>query len=577
MKKLLLLLIPLLFLVSCNEKSTVTEGPYVLSGKITEPITVTASKDRKVEIVLNGAEISCEGTAPISITEADSVVITLAEGSVNTLEVTSAFGEEDKANAAIYSKCDLILTGSGALTVINPYGHGIEAKDDLTIEGGSYTVTSSGHGFQANDSIYVTDGIFDITCDKDGFHSENEEDTEKGYLVIEGGSFNIVSAQDGISAAAYMTLDNGEYTITAGEGATVSEAPQKPEKFERPDMTQMPEGFEKPDMTQMPEGFERPDMTQMPEGTEIPQRGERVPGMNKGQGMRPQWNTEDSADTSTESMKGIKAGGVLTVNGGSFNISSADDCLHSNTDLKVLGGDFTLTSSDDAFHADANLSFADGNVRVIASYEALEGESIDIHGGVFVLKSTDDGLNAAGGADGSGFGFRGDFFGSSNSYINIAGGEILLDADGDGADSNGSLTVSGGALTVLGPLSGGDAPIDWQISGEISGGTVIAVGSSSMAMNFNSASQGSVFLALDGYVEAGKTVTLTDADGNPLMEKAMDKSFNCILISTPDMTENGSYTVTVDGTEYPVTLEGYTYSNKSGGFGGFGGGRGQRI
>jgi len=378
-----------------------------------------------------------------------------------------------------------------------------------------------------------------------------------------------------------MTLGDGSFNITAGGGVTESVS----RDF---DLAQMPEGMERPSrehMAQMPEGTERPsrgDMPQMPEGAELPdienmpQRGQMG---DKGQwGMKPdrQWGNESTSDTSTESMKGIKAGGVLTVNGGVYSISSADDCLHSNTDLKVLGGEFTLSSDDDAFHADSNLLFADGNVNVITSYEALEGESIDIKGGSFTLVSSDDGLNAAGGADQSGFGKRGDMFGSTNSYINISGGNITLNANGDGIDSNGSLTVSGGDILVLGPLSGGDAPVDWQMSGEITGGTVIAVGNSSMAMNFTKATQCSVFIALDSYVESGKSFQLMDSDGNVVLEKIVDKRYNCILVSTPDMKENGSYTLVTEAAEHPFTLDGYTYSNKIGGFGGGFGGRGQK-
>ncbi len=556
MKKLLLIALLVLFLTSCTKDTAapkneiIDKGTYTFTGLI-DPITVNAGKNDVVELVLDGVEINGDGRAAINVVEADKVVITLADGSENTITIAGGFDENDSANAAIFSKSDLVFSGNGSLAVSNPHGHGIEGNDDVEINGGSYTVTASGHGFEANDSITVVDGSFKVTSEKDGFHAENTLDLEKGYITVKNGTFDIVSSLDGISASSYITLDGGSFNITSGGGAKGITQP--------PDMPQLPEGMERPDreqMPQLPEGMERPDREQM---------GAKGQG-----GMRPgmQWGAQTSSDENTESTKGIKAGGRLGINGGSYSINSLDDCLHSNSDIEVTGGTFVLSSDDDAFHADANLSFVDGNVTVNSSYEALEGESIDIHGGVFVTASSDDGLNAAGGGDSSGFGFRGDMFGNADSYINITGGELTVNANGDGIDSNGSLSISGGVVTVLGPLNGGDAPVDWQTSGEISGGTVIAVGNSSMASNFDSATQGSVFIAFDSYIDSGKSVWLTDSEGNVIIEKTLDKSFNCILISAPHITENGSYTVTVDSSDYPVTLEGFTYSNKSGGFGG---------
>ncbi len=581
MKKALLILAIALLLTSCSKDTAGTpmeeneiksKGTYTFTG-LTAPITVNAGKNDAVELILNDVEINCDGRAAINIVEADKVIITLLDGSENIFTVSGAFDENDSANAAIFSKSDLVFSGGGSLTINNPYGHGVEGNDGIEIIGGNYTVSASGHGFEANDYISVTDGSFNITSKKDGFHAENTDDSQKGYITVKNGSFNIFSSLDGISASSYVTLEGGSFDITAGSGDNadlpdMGQMPELPEGMEMPDMGQMPE---------LPEGMEMPERGQMPEGMERPDRGQMGGGRGQG-GIRPdmQWDTQINADSNTDSMKGIKVGGVLTVNGGTYTINSEDDCLHSNSDIKVTGGAFTLSTGDDAFHADANLSFTDGSITVNSSYEALEGESIDIHGGVFVTVSSDDGLNAAGGADSSGFGFRGDMFGSADSYINITGGDLTLNANGDGIDSNGSLSVSGGTVTVLGPLSGGDAPVDWQISGDISGGTVVAVGNSSMASNFDTATQGSVFLVLDSYVDGGKTVQVTDNEGNLIIETTIDKSYNCILISTPELKENGTYTVTADGTEYPVTLDGFTYSNRSGGgfggFGGFGGG-----
>ena len=149
---------------------------------------------------------------------------------------------------------------------------------------------------------------------------------------------------------------------------------------------------------------------------------------------------QESTEKDTTSIKGIKAGTQLVLNDGTYDIDGGDAALHSNGNLAVNGGTYTLSSGDDGIHADANATISGGSIDIIRSYEGIEGLSIDITGGEIAVHASDDGMNAAGGNDSSGFagpGPGGDQFAATEgAYIHIGGGKLEVDAVGDGIDSN---------------------------------------------------------------------------------------------------------------------------------------------
>lgn len=208
----------------CNEGavsisgSTVTirnEGVYILSGSLQGCIVVDAADTDKVQLVLSGAEISSLDGAAISVRQADKVFITLAEGTENTLSSPGGFeSAEDNIDAAVFSRDDLTINGAGALSVSSPYGNGISSKDELTICGGSLTVTAAKHALEANDSAAICAGSLALSAGEDAVHCENEEDSSLGWVYISGGSFDIQAGDDGIHASGALLIEGGDISIS---------------------------------------------------------------------------------------------------------------------------------------------------------------------------------------------------------------------------------------------------------------------------------------------------------------------------------------------------------------------------
>lgn len=500
--------------------STVTitdEGTYVITGTLDDGmIIVDADKEDKTQLVFDNVSINSGTCAPVYVRQADKVFITLAQDSVNTLSNGGIFEPIDDNNidAVIFSKEDLTLNGAGSLMIDSPAGHGIVSKDELTITSGTYEISSASHALDGKDSICIANAVFTITSGKDGIHAEHDDDTELGFAYIESGTFEIAAGGDGVSAGAYMCILDGNFDIMTGGGSENGE--QHSSDFQ--------------DMGGGRGGFGGPGM-----------------------GGKPQ---EESAEDG-ESMKGIKASGSLTISGGTFKVDSADDAVHSNEDLTIEGGTFEIASGDDGFHADESLSISSGVISVSESYEGLEGLSLDISGGEIVLTASDDGLNAAGGTDQSGFGGHrgGDRFGGmggmmpsgsdSDSYIKITGGVIDITASGDGIDANGSLDISGGTVTVCGPTRGDTAVLDYDSTGTISGGTFVGTGSYMMAQTLSSTTEQGVVSVSVGSQKAGTEITLEDADGDAVITHTPELDYAIVILSSPDIVKGETYLITV--------------------------------
>lgn len=542
------------------------EGTYIFSGTLSEGQIVVDADNAKVQIVFDNVDITCASSAAVYVKSAEKVFVTLAEGSQNTLRNTDEYVAIDDNNidAVIFAKSDLTLNGTGSLTIISAEGHGIVSKDDLKITGGTYDITAAGHALSGKDSVRIADGTFILTAEKDGIHAENADDEEKGYIYIGDGDFAITSDGDGMDASNIVQIEDGTFDITAGGGAANSLKTHESDmpgggmsqNIERPDGESMPQMGEKPDEESMSQMGEKPDEESMP------QMGEKPDGENM-----PQDTTTDESSTST---KGIKAGGGMYLNGGTYQIDSADDSIHSNANITIADGTYTLATGDDGVHADDALTVNGGTITVTESYEGLEGLTVTINDGTIDITARDDGVNAAGGTDQSGFGTFGDHFKGMDSaddeteettdnemWMELNGGYIHILAGGDGVDSNGDLTINGGEIYIDGPSDNGNSAIDYgdRSSAYMNGGTLVAIGSSGMAEGMSDSSKQEVLMVkLGEQMEAGD-VELTDNEGNVIVSYTALKSYDCVIISTAEVESGATYTLTTSGTTTEVTAE----------------------
>ena len=327
--------------------------------------------------------------------------------------------------------------------------------------------------------------------------------------------------------------------------------------------------------------------------------------------------------------------GFIYIAGGSFDLSSGNDACHCSGDFDFLAGNMEISAADDGVHSDAALSVSGGSITILLCYDGLEGVTVDISGGMIDITSSDDGINAANGSsdsahdgtdgtpaesaggvtdmsgdppekpDGSGDtgtasgsapeapadmpeapadmpggmggGFGGGydpFAADSSCLVTISGGTVRINAQGDGIDSNGDLVISGGEVYISGPRNGGDGALDYNGSGTISGGIVVACDTGGMSQNFSDGSQCSAMISLNGSGE----IRLTDASGNVLLSYTPADDYSCIVVSCPELSEGSEYTLSYGSASQSFTQSeahmGSASNVPAGGFGGMGGNMG---
>ena len=373
-------------------------GSYRLKGSLTEgEILIKAGDSASVKLILDGFTITNSSDAPIVCESAGKLTIELSDGTENKIsDLRSASSDSDEnesgeeKDAAVYSESDLLLTGTGSLSVEGGYEDAVHSKGELTVESGSYTLTASHNAL------------------------------------------------------------NGKT--------------------------------------------------------------------------------------------------ALTVTGGSFTITAAEDALHSKGDLEVSDGSLTISAGDDALHSDKALTVKGGTISISQCSEGLEGMTVNVLGGEITVNSSDDAVNGSGETeDGT----------EAKISVNISGGSLKIVTDGDGIDSNGDLNISGGILSIDGPGDDGNAPIDYDGSAVITGGTVLASGMSGMFQSFDesSSTQPVIVYYLSDTQDAGTTISVTDESGKELYsENTETKRFNAVLFSSSELQSGKSYTIKVGSQEETVTI-----------------------
>jgi hypothetical protein len=431
-----------------NGKITITAaGIYVVSGKLDEGQIVVNVKDKGiVRIVLNGAEIHNSTTSAIYVEEAGKTILSLQEGTSNLVSDGKTYvypdASTDEPNAAIFSKDDLTINGTGKLVVQGNFNNGITSKDKLKITGGNLDIHAVDNGLMGKDLVAVQAGTFTIaTAEGHGIKTSNDKEGEEGYISLAGGSFNITSGKD---------------------------------------------------------------------------------------------------------------------------------ALHSSGGLDVSGGDLKINAGDDGIHAEVSLAIAGGTIDIAQSNEGIEAPAIVISGGHTSLVSADDGVNvssgstesaeggrAAGGQGAPAGGRPGESGANSSNMLTITGGYLSVDSKGDGLDSNGSITMSGGTVVVNGPTENNNGALDYDGTFVMTGGFLVAAGSSGMVQaTSDTSTQAGVLMTYTKTQQAGTLLHLADSAGKNVITFAPTKNYQSVFISSPNVKKDTSYTLSSGGTATGTSVKG---------------------
>ncbi len=528
-----------------------TEGTYVVSGELTDgQLVVEAPEDAKVQIVFDGVTLHNETGPALYVKQADKCFITLAEGSDNKLSDGTEYVLEDgsdEPSATVFARADLTLNGSGSLRVDASYDNGIYSKDDLVITGGEYEVNAAGDALRGRDCVKIADGIFDLTAGADGIKSNKDTKQTQGFVSIDGGEFSIDAQDDGIQGKTYVRVGGGQIDITAADDAIHSDL----------------------------EGALQGGNITIDAGDDAFHAETKL--------VVDEGNVDIVA-----CVEGYEAQEVI-VNGGNSYITASDDAL--NAAVADLSDD--ETSTDQATTEDPGAMAPEGAPEPPAGEMPADGQ-MPTDGQMPADNQMPTGEFPADGGGRGGFGGRGDMAGgmsevSEDCLLQINGGVVIINAGGDGVDSNGNLEIKGGIVLVNEPDSGADSALDYELSATVSGGTVLMVGAAGMAETFTGGDQ--PFLSAMASGQAGQNVAIVDDQGNVLVSLNAAKSFGQVIASTPQMSEGTTYSVVVGGTPQNADEDGYadsgtlsggnateavasTTPSQNAGMGGMGGGRG---
>ncbi len=468
-------------------------------------ITISAGGD----YIIRGSSDNC--TIVVDAQDSDKVCLVLDGASVCSADFAPIYVKKAK-KVFILAKGVCSLSSSGAF-IEGELGNAdavIYSKDDITLQGdGVLNISSShGHGISCKGVLKIASLSLKIDAYSHAISAKDSIRTRSACIDFKSGKDALHAENQGDTALGYIYLEGGNLTLnSAGDAFDASGA--------------------------------------------ITINGATL-NITTGE------NTEFS---SSVSKKGIKAVGDIAILGGDVSINSVDDAIHSNASLSISDGKLSITSLDDGIHADALISISGGDTSILKSYEGIEGQRVLITGGKLSIIANDDGINAGGGSDGSAIGGRPGqniFNPSVKCSIDILGGDIYVNARGDGIDSNGTVSVSGGKTIVEGPTNNKNGPFDYDISATITGGIFVAIGSAGMAMNFSSATQGAVLYNFESAVDASSELKIYDG-GELILSHICAKPFISVLVSAPALEVGGTYRLCAGEQEANITLSEIIY------------------
>lgn len=504
---------------------------------------------------------SATSTSNTSATATSATSTSASNSSGTKSKAADSFSTDVKSGAKLaedthYSAKDLTWDSSSEVTInlSNP-----TATDGVTVSDGVITITKAGN--------------YKLTGTYEGQIKVEAADSDMVRLILNnatitnstGAAINVVEADEVVIYTASGT------TNTVSDGSSYSDTASG-----------------SPDAAI----YSKSDLTLAGEGT-LKVKGKYEEGIHTSDGLVIASGTLEVTAANT----GIKGKDYVDILDGTVTVTATKDGIKATNDtdgnrgwVRLSGGTVNISAGDDGFKAERVLEISGGTLNITESNEGIEAQYINILDGTVNVTSSDDGINAsystttttdststtststtstgtesttatstkqsaqggqapsgtmgqppAGGGAGGGHGT----FEVVDATINITGGTVTVNTNGDGIDSNGTATLSGGTLIVNGPFTGGNASLDTNGDLLLNGTTVTAANSGDMfeAPSTNSTS-GYVKISNVSNLSAGTTVQVADSSGNVVANyKVTNSSTALILISSSKITKGESYTV----------------------------------
>ena len=512
----------------------------------------------------------CSTASGTTLTSGTSTVHSAVSGATAGTSTSNTAAGQTLDAQTHYTNEDLTWDSSDEKTIdlANP-----TATDGVSVENGTITITSG--------------GTYRLTGEYSGQVKIEAAKTDTVRLVLDnakitnstGAAINVVSAAEAIIYTAAGT------TNTVADGANYTAT-----------------GDDDPDAAI----YSTANLTLTGEGS-LSVEGAYEEGIHTTGGLVIASGTLEVNAANT----GIKGKDYVDITGGIVNVTAAQDGIKStNTDDESMGftrlsaGSVTVSAGDDGLKAPHTLEISGGTLNIEKSNEGIEAQYINILDGDVTVNSTDDGINASlkdsssdtssdttsgtattgqqtqqnqngqaqqapagGGAapggsqgstgqnqnmpqpptDGAMPGGGGGTFEVVDAAINISGGTVTVNAEGDGIDSNGTATFSGGTVTVNGPTAGGNNALDSNGDLLLNGGTVTAGSTADMFEAPSSASTSGYLKITDSSaLTQGSTVQVTDSSGTVVANyKITTSGVQLVLVSNKNIVKGQSYTVSV--------------------------------
>lgn len=395
---------------------------------------------------------------------------------------------DEEVKATIHSQVPLTLNGTGNLTLTALTKNALEVEDDLKVLGGTYTVKAANHGFKAEGALAIEAATLTIEAGKDGLHAEHDETTERANISLNPTQLSIAATEDGVDAGNELTIKGGTITVSQSE-----------------------------------EGLEARVIRQLGGDVTIKSSDD---GVNASAG-----SSSKTSDTSATSKTTDASATSNTADTSSSASQATSDSATASAPDSQSTADPAATSQTDQANQDKN-----------QTPPAPTAGQAPPQGGQPPQNGQGPGSMPPGGQEES----------DPSLQIILEGGTLTIDAEGDGIDSNGTASISGGSLVVNGSVQGGNGPLDAAGDITITGGTVWALGTSDMLQGF---AQGSTQASITANIAgtAGQTLIILDANGKEVTRQTASKDFKAVIMSSADLVDGQTYTIQAEGTTQTAT------------------------